>query len=111
MTHHSPPPLPPTTRKVNIAAFLPFLAAVAELPWLAIIVIATLSRTGEFNPDQAQTHRLDLIAMIPVAFGLAAGIFVFSRGGAQRLFDRIFLVIGSIICLSFLAGFGWELLH
>jgi hypothetical protein len=110
MSHH-PPPLPPVSPKVNYAAFIPFLAVVAEVPWLAVIVIGTLIHTGKFDPDPAQTHLLDLIAMIPVAFGLAAGIFVALRGRSHRWIERVFLIVGSIICLSFLCGFGWELFH
>ena len=111
MTTHPPPPLPPASAKVNYAAFIPFVAAVAEIPWLAVIVVGTLMLTGKFDPDPAQTQRLDVISMIPAVFGLSTGIYVLLAIKVHRWLDRIFLFVGCIICLAFVCGFGWELFH
>jgi hypothetical protein len=108
---HQPPPVQSARPKVNVAAYMPLMATVAELPWIAAIVIGTLCLTGKFEPDQATTRRFDLLAMIPALLGLGIGILVLFRGGLHRWFDRIFLLLGCAACCAFIFSFGWELIH
>jgi hypothetical protein len=110
-TQHQPPPLPAARPRVMYAAYFPFVAAVLELPWMAILVVATLMTTGKFDPNASQTRLLDILSVIPSLIGIAIGIRLLRSAEIQRRTDRIFLFVGLALCTLFIAPFVWEFFH
>jgi hypothetical protein len=103
------PAMPAREPRAPLAAYIPFIAAVLELPWIGIIIFTMIVR-GNTSPS-AVTARYDLIAMIPAAFGLLFGIVALVRGKVKTKVPIAFLLIGCLACGLFVFVFGWEFFH
>lgn len=93
-------------------SLLPLAAAVIEVPWVIAVLVTQYVRTGQIAKDEHQVHQLDLMALLPAALGLFAGIFILLREDRpRRLKERILLLAGCLSCAIFVFWFGWELTH
>ncbi len=104
-----PAGMPPVPRSFNPVTIVPLVAAVFELPWILAIAIAQHSANPNSTPSQ--THRLDLIGMIPACIGLYIGVMVCVRRRPSRWVERIFLLVGCLACAFFIAILGHEMLN
>ncbi len=117
-----PPSLPAVTPPANSAPkkfrlppnlfpYIPLIAALMEIPWVAALVIMQLSLTGVVARTRVQTHFLDALALLPPLIGLASALLVAVRRPTLRRVEIIILSLGSILCGLAALVFGRELFH
>lgn len=106
-----PPPIPTPRRAVNLRAYMPLIAAVTQVPWIFIVIVLQLMRAGTQKPDESLTHLLDFIAMIPAIVGVLVGIYAARRWPRMIVVEKVFLVVGLIICVLIMIPFAAEMTH
>jgi hypothetical protein len=93
----------------NLLAYIPLIAALVEIPWVALLVFAQLFLTGAVARTGAQTHLLDAASLIPPLIGLAVALFVVARHPTKTRMGTICLSLGSAACVLMALPFAWEL--
>jgi hypothetical protein len=94
---------------MRVSPYWPLIAALAELPWLGVIIIGTLYRHGKI-PDDPDRH-LDVVAAIPALIGLLIGIVLLATAWPERRVEQVCLIAGCLGCGLFVFSFGWEFFH
>ncbi len=112
----SPASLPPipSRRKWTIAhtAYVPFFAAIFELPWtFMFIVVVMANQTSAAGLSRTAVHILNVLGMAPALIGLLIGLIAVCNWRTLNLPKIICLILGSAGCLGFVWMFGSELMH
>jgi hypothetical protein len=94
-----------------LLAYVPLLAAAFEVIWVGMLIVGFLIVYGGIARTPAETHRLDVLAMIPAAAGLLIGGLVLWGGWAKRRVEWVCAVLGMLACCVPMFMFGWELTH
>lgn len=106
-----PPPIPIPRRSVILLAYVPLIAAVTEAPWIFIVIVLQLMRAGTQKPDESLTHLLDFLAMVPAIIGALVGIYAARRWSRMIVVEKVFFVVGMIICVLIMIPFTAEMTH
>jgi hypothetical protein len=106
-----PTKLEPKPSATNTLAYLPMVGALVMLPWFAAVFFTVLFTTGTFQPSDAETRKLDLVAMVPAALGILGGVLALTRGGPKTTAEKVCFVLGLLLCGLFVFSFGSEFLN
>lgn len=117
----APPPLPPTSamppagRRVDWKPLLPWVplaAAALEIPWVILLLYSNVARSRPIGRTAAETHQLDLLALLPLAAGFLVGVWQLPRRNRpQGVWTRLVLFLGLTGCLLAAVPFVEELLN
>jgi tetratricopeptide (TPR) repeat protein len=101
-----PSPHPPRRVWPRFIPFLPLICAGLEIPWFVVIVLGILFVAGDepYTMSTQQENVLTAIAAFPAAVGIFLGILVILRHWPPKKYQRIFLILGLIICLFIVAA-------
>jgi hypothetical protein len=112
MIVNTPPPAPDSSaggkRWKKLACYVPLMAIGFEVLWIVLLVMGLLFMVGDepYTNTDAKARLFPMIAELPVAAGLMAGVVAAICRWPSRALEWIGLILGILGCGAIALGFA-----